>query len=264
MPQHIDACDSEFRDLPEHSITAAHRRRRWDLAEKMHRRNRTDDSDSLPPCLEVICQRPGEAGILLAVRRLLPFHEDGVTVISDSGPLFGERMLPDELDKWDTIIRPGQVACLTDRWFNRIRPQLPAPNLPGTGDFHASEIPEGSALYDASKLWSTFIEDLEEKMERVLDQGCHVVLVNTSGPFEPPWLDMISAPLVIVRISDLSVKSFADGHCVMTTIEVDDRTGGGVIRSPKATHSYDRLNRSELLDALLLTDVGGYELEAGA
>ena len=263
MPQSIDAYDSEFRDLPENSITAAQRRWRWELAEERHRGNRSSAPASLPPCLEVILQKPGDAGILLAARRLLLLYESGVLVISDSGLLFGTRVLPEELDHWDAVIRPGDAVCLTDRWFKKIRPQIADSDVHGTGDFLASDSPQRAALYKDSLEWSAFIGDLEEKMERVLYQGCHVVLVNTDGS-EPPWLDMTIAPLAIVRMSGLSEKSLADEHAAMPDIEVDDRTGGGAFKNPPVPHSYDWPKRSALLDALLLTDVGGYEPEAGA
>ena len=117
MPQRIDADGGQFRDLPEHSITAAQRRQRWELAEQRHHLNWSTAPAVLPPCLEVIFQKSGDDGILLAAARLLPFHERGVLVISDSALLFGSRILPEELERWNTIIGPGQALCLTDKWF---------------------------------------------------------------------------------------------------------------------------------------------------
>ena len=257
MPQKIDANDSDFPDLPEVSATSIQRRQRWALAEERHRLNRGSAAATMPPCLDVIIQRPGDAGVLLAAVRLLRFYEAGLPVISDSALLFGERLVSEELPQWDTVIRPGQAVCLTDLWFNRIRPRVSDPNLRGTGDFLDLDHPERPELFQESIEWSSFIKDLEEKMERVLFQGCHIVLVTSESQPEPGWLDMIAGPLLIVRLSNLTEKSLADEQSALPENLVDDRTGEGVFLNPPSPHPYDRPNRTELLDALLLTDVGG-------
>ena len=265
MPYRIDADGNEFRDLPEFSKTAAQRRQRWEIADERHSRNRSTAPATLPPCLEVIFQKPGDAGILLAAARLLPFHEGGVPVISDSGLLFGARLLPSEVDRWDTIIRPGQAVCLTDKWFNRVYPQVANPNLQGTGDFLDSDSPQRAAQIQDSREWSVFIRDLEEKMEGVINGGCHVVLVVTSkvDVSEPDWLEMIDGPLVIVRTSGLSEKSLADEPYAVPDIDVDDRTGAGAFRNPPVPNSYHRPNRTALLDARLLVEVDGNKDRVG-
>ena len=248
MPREITIEDIVYQNLHGYPVKWADRLRRWEQVLDLHRRNRSGDCDELTDCIEIIRQRRGEAGIVIAADRLLPMYEEGVPVISDSGLLFGERILPDEIKLWDTIIQPGQAVCLTDVWYNKICPQFSRTDVPGTKDF-----------YPTLGEWNKFWEEFESKLDKVLHQGCHVVLVLTESPFQPNWTNIVNAPLVLVDTTGLPEKAFVTGQYITSQVVVNDLMHRDVLIDPPPAHSYDQLNSERLTEVLPLTAVFDYD-----
>ena len=98
---------------------------RWERTEERHEIKIPEAGDTLPPCLEVITSNRGQAARIFAVHRMHSLYEMGYPVLSDSTLLFGDRLLPEELEHWYQIIRPGQALCLTDTWYNAVIPPVP-------------------------------------------------------------------------------------------------------------------------------------------
>ncbi len=248
MPRPITINDIVHQQVNGYPITVADRLSRWERAEELHRLNRPEAPSPLPPCLEVIIQGCGEAGIASAAHRLRPYYEDGVPVVSDSGLLFGERLLAQELENWHSIIQPGWAACFGDKWFNAIRPQFSDLYSPGTRDF-----------YPTSDQWIQFRDELAGRLDRVLSQGCHIVLVLTRSPFLPPWKELVSVPLVVVETTGRPEGAMATGRYITTQLEVEDLTGGDALLNRSPAHGYDGLTPEMLQEALHLTSLFDYD-----
>ena len=65
MSRHITINDIVHQQVNRYPITVADRLSRWEHAEELHRLNRPEETSPLPPCLEIIIQGCGEAGIAL-------------------------------------------------------------------------------------------------------------------------------------------------------------------------------------------------------
>ena len=253
MPRPITLED--IQDQENHPISVADRIRRWELANQLHQFHRPQAPGPLPPCLEIITHRPGEAGKIIAAHRLLSIYERGVPVISDASLLFGDRLLPQELGDWDAQFRPGQAGCLGDSWYNFIIPQVPDGKGAGTRDFDPS-----------SAAWEQRQDEVKkelERLERVVNQGCHLVLVLTRSPFLPPWQVMVDAPMVLVATAGLPLTGLSRAQYVTTNLEVEELTGGSAALDPPTPHVYDRLTPEMLQDAVTLTSVFDHRQETG-
>ena len=255
MPRPITHADIAHQQQDDYPISVADRRQRWERAEQLHRLHHDDAPDALAPCLEVIIQRPSEDGIVIAAHRLLSMYEAGTPVISDSGLLFGQRLLPQELQQWERIIQAGQAVCLTDIWYNAVIPQVPSPSSQGTQDFN----PAGGD-------WRQRRDEMRDTMDRldaVALLGCHIILVLTGSPFLPPWQETTATPLVLATTTGDPLTDWPMAQYITTELEVEDLTGGDALLDRPPAHSYDRLTRQMLWDALHLTSVRDYQADLG-
>ena len=253
MPRPITGSDIRHQDLPGTLIKEDDRLEEWTHTEELHRLNRLKAPATLPSVLEVISQNPGEAGILIAVDRLRDLYEAGVSVISTSDLLFGERILKHELHDWDRFIQPGQAACLTDFWWNTIRPRISLPGPIGTKDF-----------YPSSMDWTKFVVDLTDKLNRVISRGSLVVIVSTEGVPHPDWINLVNGPAVKVETVDRRLDAVAIGRYIATRTVVRPYRGATAIyEGSPLGHSYRKLHLDpfELADSQYLTAVFDYSPE---
>ena len=254
MPRPITHDDIDHQQKEDYPISVADRRERWERAENLHRLH-PDAPDTLAPCLEVIIHRPSEDGIVIAAHRLLSMYEAGIPVISDGGLLFGQRLLPQELHHWDRIIQPGHAACLTDAWYNVVIPMVSSPSSQGTQDF----TPAGADLLQRRDE----MKDIMDRLDAVVLQGCHVILVLTGSPFLPPWQETIAAPLVLATTTGDPLTEWPVAQYITTEMKVEDFTGGEALLDRPPAHSYDRLTGEMLWDALHLTSVRDHQPDVG-
>ena len=111
MPRPINLGDFEYQDVAGYPLSVDDRLQRWERTEDLHWLNRSKSPTEFPGVLELIGQRPGEAGLVIAADRLLPLYEAGIPVLSTGGLLFGDRFLQQDLPIWDTLVQPGQAVA---------------------------------------------------------------------------------------------------------------------------------------------------------
>ena len=252
MPRPINLRDFERQQIEGYPLSVEDRLQRWDRTEDLHRLNRPKASSGFPGVLELIGVRPGEAGIVIAADRLLPLYEAGVPVLSTGGLLFGDRLLQQDLQHWDALVQPGQAVCLTDYWYDAVRPRFSVPSAPGTKDFYPSVIE-----------WNDFVVDQGAKLTRVLEQGSLVVLVFTLNSLEPSWMQLTGTPVICVYTEGSANGAFTMGHYMTTKIACGYYRGARALYqdSPMAP-SYGPRTAEELGPALSLTAVFDYHPES--
>ena len=92
-----------------------------------------------------------------------------------------------------------------------------------------------------------FRDELAGRLDRVLSQGCHIVLVLTRSPFLPPWKEMVSVPLVVVETTGRPEGAMATGQYITTQAGSGRPDGRGSAAEP---FSGPRLRRADSRDAV--------------
>ena len=245
MPRNITEWDVSLQQVEGYPLTVADRLERHERVLEAHLLRRHTSPATLPGTLELILQPPGAHGLALAADRLVHLYESGVPVISDAGLLFGERFLPDDLENWADFVQPGQAVCLTDFWYNTIIPRMDIPT-PWSLD----------SAYPPKEAWSRFLADQAAKLQSVTAQGSLVVLVLTPNDLHPVCTQLVDCPLVHVYMSGMLEGAYLLGHLIAREVHVRHQ---GVRRLHKSdnryAHSYDRLTRDRLWEALHLVSL---------
>ena len=251
MPRPINLGDFEYQDVAGYPLSVDDRLQRWERTEELHWLNRSKSPTEFPGVLELIGQRPGEAGIVIAADRLLPLYEAGIPVLSTGGLLFGDRLLQQDLPIWDTLVQPGQAVCLTGYWYDAVHPRFSIPSPSGTKDF-----------YPSATEWTEFLVDLAAKITRVTEQGSLVVLVFTLDSLQPSWMDLTDTPVMCVYTDGSGEEAFTTGHYVTTKIVANYYRGARALYqdSPLAP-SYGQRTAQDLENALPLTSLFDYHPE---
>lgn len=246
MPRPITMLDQVLQgDEP---IPMSLRIRRWERTEERHEVKLPEAGDILPPCLEAITSNRGQAARIIAVHLMLSLYELGYPVLSDGALLFGDQFLPEELEDWYQIIRPGQALCLTDVWYNAVIPPVPDRRDPR---FRYSD--------RIRELWDERDDRIDEevtRLEQVLHQGCHVVLALTVNRELPTWKNLVDAPIVLVTVGE-EAWMHPDGvlEYITTHVGVEDLTGGPANLNPPVPHDYYLLTRQLFEEALIHTSI---------
>ena len=245
MPRLITEWDLGQQQVEGYPITVADRREKHETALQAHLQHRQAAPARLPGTLELILQPQGAHGLALAADRLLRLYEAGVPVISDAGLLFGERLLPDDLENWDALVKPGQAVCLTDFWYTTIIPRMdiPTPWSP-------------QSAYPPQEAWRRILADQAVKIQSVTAQGSLVVLVLSPTDLHPVWTQLADCPMVHVYMSSLLENSYLLGHLVARDVHVRYQGGIWVQESEGPyVHSYERVTRERLWEALPLVSL---------
>ena len=184
MPRPINEADILAQTLDGYPVTVNQRLEQWQRTEALHQLKWSEPLATPPGHLENIAQRPhtNDPGLLVAADRLRILYEAGMPVLSDSRLLFGERLLKEELDKWDQFVHSGQAVLLTDYWYSQIRPNYTLPILDDEEDYPTPED------------WNTFLADVAGKLLKVTAQGSVVVFVHTVSDLMPSWDSLASCP----------------------------------------------------------------------
>lgn len=221
---------------------------RWERTEERHELQIPEAGDTLPPCLEVITSNRGQAARIFAVHRMRSLYEMGYPVLSDSALLFGDRLLPEELEHWYQIIRPGQALCLTDVWYNAVIPPLPNRQNPRSRDSVPTWV-----LRDERQ---DRIDEEVTRLEQVLHQGCHIVLALTVNRDLPTWRNLVDAPIGLVTVDEEAWRH-PDGvlDYIITHVGLEDLTGGAANLNPPIPQDYDRLTPQMFEEALIHTSI---------
>ena len=229
-------------------IPVARRIERMQLAQDRHELNNTEVEATLPPCLEIISSTHGVAARVIAAHRMLSIYEMGYPVLSDGVLLFGDLLLPGEIEEWWKVIKRGQALCLTDTWINDAIPQVPGRQGVGTWDFDPN--PEA---------WEQRQFGINAELlmlEQAVQLGFHAVMALTDNPLLPAWSALADSPIVLVTVTEEATTG-RDGVTVYVTVdlEVEELTGGAANLHPPIPHDYHRLTTEVLEDALTLTSL---------
>ena len=214
MPRHLSEPDVFHQELEGYPITVAQRMEQWQDTEMLHQLNRRDPLVEPPGHLEHIRQRPytSDPGLLVAADRLRILYEAGMPVLSNSRLLFGERLLPSEVEEWDSVVQPNQAVLLTDRWYNLVRPAFALPMSPHDAE-DANPTPGD---------FNRFLADLAVKLLQVTAQGSIVVFVQTGSDLLPPWENLANCSQMAVLMSGDGREAYALGQFIVDQMVVID------------------------------------------